>query len=153
VFQLSKASETIQTFFQRTAGRLARVTGFVQRESKVNGAQWVQTLTFGFVETPEATLNQLAQVSTDLGVPVTAQGLQDRMTDEAVEFLQAMLGESLKLFRQEESQPVEVLEQFSAVKVWDSSAIGLPAVVVKEFSDCGGDGPEASVKVQLAVEL
>jgi len=153
MFQLAKAGEAIQTFFQRTADRLARVSGFVQRASKITGAHWIQTLTFGFIETPDATLNQLAQVSTDLGVPVTAQGLQDRMTDEAVAFLQAMFSESLKLFRQEQSLPVEVLERFSAVDVLDSSAIGLPAVMVKEFPGCGGDGPEASVKVQLVVEL
>jgi hypothetical protein len=153
MFQLSKAGEAIQTFFQRTADRLARVSGFVQRESKVTGAHWVQTLTFGFIETPEATLNQLAQVSTDLGVPVTPQGLEERMTDEAVEFLQAMFGESLKLLRQEHSLPVELLDRFSAVELLDSSAIGLPAVMVKEFPGCGGDGPKASVKVQLLVEL
>jgi hypothetical protein len=61
-----------------------------RRGSKVTGAHWVQTLTFGFIETPEATLNQLAQVSADLGVSVTPQGLEDRRTDEAVQFLPAM---------------------------------------------------------------
>jgi hypothetical protein len=132
---------------------LARGTGFVRRESKVNGAQWVQTLTFGFIETPEATLNQLAQVSTDLGVPVTPQGLEERMTDAAVRFLRSMLGESLKLFRQELSLPVELLDRFSAVHLLDSSSVALPAVMADEFPGCGGDGPEASAKVQLMVEL
>jgi hypothetical protein len=153
MFQLSNASEAIQTFFQRTADRLARVTGFVKHESKVTGAQWVQTLTFGFIETPEATLNQLAQVSTDLGVPVTPQGLEERMTDAAVRFLRSMLGESLKLFRQEQSLPVELLDRFSAVHLLDSSSVALPAVMADEFPGCGGDGPEASAKVQLMVEL
>ena len=153
MFQLSKAGEAIQTFFQRTADRLARVSGFVQRESKVTGAHWVQTLTFGFIETPEATLNQLAQVSADLGVSVTPQGLEDRMSDAAVQFLQAMLSESLKLFRQEQSLPVELLDRFSAVELLDSSSVGLPASMADEFPGCGGDGPEASVKVQLLVEL
>jgi hypothetical protein len=153
MFQLSNTSEAIQTFFQRTADRLARVTGFVKHESKVTGAQWVQTLTFGFIETPEATLNQLAQVSTDLGVPVTPQGLEERMTDAAVRFLRSMLGESLKLFRQEPSLPVELLDRFSAVHLLDSSSVALPAVMADEFPGCGGDGPEASAKVQLMVEL
>jgi len=73
------------------------VTGFVKHESKVTGAQWVQTLTFGFIEMPEATLNQSTQVSTDLGVPVTPQGLEERMTDAAVRFLRSLLSKSLKL--------------------------------------------------------
>jgi hypothetical protein len=124
-----------------------------RRGSKVTGAHWVQTLTFGFIETPEATLNQLAQVSADLGVSVTPQGLEDRRTDEAVQFLPAMLSESLKLFRQEQSLPVEWLDRFSAVELLDSSSVRLPASMADEFPGCGGDGPKASVKVQLLVEL
>ena len=135
MFQLAKAGEAIQTFFQRTAERLARVSGFVQRASKITGAHWIRNLTFGFIETPEATLNQLAQVSTDLGVPVTPQGLEERMTDEIVAFLQAMFGESLKLFRQEHSLPVELLDRFSAVELLDSSVIGLPGSL--RISDLG----------------
>jgi hypothetical protein len=67
--------------------------------------------------------------------------------------MQSMLGESLKLFRQEQSLPVELLDRFSAVELLDSSSVGLPASMADEFPGCGGDGPEASVKVQLLVEL
>jgi hypothetical protein len=93
----------------------------------------------------------VAQVSTDWGVLVTPQGLEERMTDEAVRFRCAMLGESLKLFRQEQSRPVELLDRFSAVHLLDSSSVALPARMADEFPGCGGDGPEASVKVQLDV--
>jgi hypothetical protein len=110
-------------------------------------------LTFGFLETPEATLNELAQVSEDLGVSLTAQGLDSRLTDRAVSLLQAMFQESLRLFRQHQSLPIELLERFSAVYLLDSSSVALPDRLQNEFPGCGGDGPVASLKVQLVVEL
>ncbi len=140
-------------FFQTTANRLARVTGFVQRESKVTGAHWLQVLTFGLLETPDASLNQLAQVSEDLGVPLTGQGVDERLTEAAVNFAKAMFSESLTLFRHQTSLPVEILERFSAVELLDSSSIALPESLKDEFPGCGGDGPAASLKVQLLVEL
>lgn len=153
MFQLAHASETLQTFFLTTANRLARKTGFVQRESKVTGAHWLQMLTFGFQEKPEANLNELAQVSEDLGVPLTAQGVDGRMTEAAVNFEKALFQESLTLFRQQQSLPVEILERFSAVELLDSSVIALPDSLKDEFPGCGGDGPAASLKVQLLIEL
>jgi hypothetical protein len=153
MFQLSSFSKPIQGFFTTTAERLARATGFVQRQSKVTGAHWLQTLTWGFVEKPDASLNDLAQASEDLGVAVTPQGLHDRLTDSAVDFAKAAFQQSLDLFRQEQSLPVELLERFTEVQVQDSSSIALPESLKEEFPGCGGDGPTASVKVQLLVEL
>jgi hypothetical protein len=153
MFQLATASQTLQTFFTTTAHRLARVTGFVQRQSKVTGAHWLQMLTFGFLDTPDATLNQLAQVSEDLGVPLTGQGIDERLTQAAVDFEKAMFRESLTLFRRQQSLPVEILERFTAVELLDSSRIALPESLKDEFPGCGGDGPAASLKVQLLVEL
>jgi hypothetical protein len=64
-----------------------------------------------------------------------------------------MVGESLKLFRQEQCRSIEWLDRFSAVYLLDSSSVALPASMADEFPGCGGDGPEASVKAQLMVEL
>jgi hypothetical protein len=153
MFQLASAGQTLQTFFQGTANRLARKTGFVQRDSKVTGGHWIQMLTFGFLENPEASLNQLAQVSEDLGVPLTGQGVDERLTEAAVNFEKAMFRESLTLFRLQQSLPVEILERFTAVELPDSSVIALPDSLKDEFPGCGGDGPAASLKVQLPVEL
>jgi hypothetical protein len=153
MFQLTSATETLQTFFTVTADRMARTTGFVERTSKVTGAHFLQTLTFGFLENPEATLNELAQVSEDLGVVLTAQGLDERLSQSAVAFLRAMFAESLGLFRQRHSLPVELLERFSAVYLLDSSTLALPDHLQDEFPGCGGDGPLASLKVQVVVEL
>lgn len=58
----------IQTFFTQTANQVARTAGFVERVSKVTGALFLQTLVFGFLENPDASLNNLTDTGQDLGV-------------------------------------------------------------------------------------
>ena len=53
VTHLSTALHRVVT---TTANQLARETGFVQRASKLTGAAFVQTLLFGWLNNPQATL-------------------------------------------------------------------------------------------------
>jgi len=151
--KIANTSEIVQTFFGETAEQVARETGFVQRTSKVSGAHWLRTWVFGFLETPDATLNQLAQVSTDLGVDLTAQGVDDRVAAPAERYMAAMFRRSLELFRTHFALPLTLLERFSEVQVLDSTQIALPACLQDEFPGSGGAASEASLKVHLLLEL
>lgn len=142
----------LQTFFNSQADSVARSTKFVQRESKLNGALFLQTLVFGFIENPQATLNELIELSADLGVDISKQGLHDRLP-RALPFLKQMFAECLALFRHEWRLDVAVLNRFSSVYITDSTVIALPSALQDEFPGCGGDGPQAAVKVQLTIEL
>jgi len=77
-----------------------RETGFVQHKSKMTGACFVQTRVLGWLANPEASLNQLVQVSADLGVDIRVAGLQQRLTCAAVRFLKALLQQALGWFRE-----------------------------------------------------
>ena len=142
----------IQTFFNQTANHVARTTGFVERASKLTGAVFLQTLTFGFLNDPEASLSGLVETSQDLDVPITKQGLQTRIT-EAVPFLKEMFQHGLTLFRHTLPLDLKLLQQFTAILITDSSTLALPNVLKDEFSGCGGDGPAAAVKVQLTLDF
>ena len=50
-------------------------SGWQQRRSPLSARQFVQTLVWGFLEAPEATLGQLAQVAHATGALVTPQAL------------------------------------------------------------------------------
>jgi len=152
MFDLQKASATIQEFFTATATTLARRTQFVQRESKLTGAKFAQTMVFGFLDEPAATLNDLAQTSAEVGVSITPQGLDERLNPQAVEFLKQLFQQSLVWFRNTTPLDVSFLTQFSAVEITDSTVIALPESLQEEFPGCGGDGPAAAVKVQLVFE-
>ena len=53
---LNRASKPISDFFGKTARRLAAVTRFVQRESKMSGPLFLKTLVFGWSKDPNASL-------------------------------------------------------------------------------------------------
>lgn len=142
----------IQTFFNQTANQVARTTGFVERASKLTGALFLQTLTFGFLADPNASLSGLVETSQDLDVTITKQGLQTRIT-HAVPFLKEMFQQGLQLFRNSLPLDLKLLQQFTAIFITDSSTIALPDVLKEEFPGCGGDGPAAAVKIQLTLEF
>lgn len=153
MYALADSDVAIQEFFTATADEVARETRFVVRTSKVSGAHWLQVWVFGFLETEDATLNQLAQVSTDLGVALGAQGLDNRLSRTAVAFMQQMFEKSWHLFRTQTALPVGLLKRFVAVHVIDSTHVALPDAMAALFPACGGDGPVAGLKVQLLLDL
>ena len=149
---ISTLAPTIQTFFNQTANQVARTTGFVERTSKLSGAMFLQTLTFGFINDPEASLSGLVETSQDLNVAITKQGLQTRIL-AAVPFLKAMFQRGQLLFRNALPLDLKLLQQFTAIFITDGSTVALPDVLKDEFPGCGGDGPAAALKLQLTFEL
>jgi hypothetical protein len=146
-------STRLRTFFQETATRVARETQFVQRLSKVTGAVFAQTWIMGFVHAPQASLGQLTETAGELGVDISEQGLDQRLSTKTVHFFKQLLAEALAVFRNELSLELPVLEQFTAILLQDSTVLALPASLQAEFPGCGGDGPAATAKVQLLFEL
>lgn len=149
---ISTLAPKIQTFFNQTANQVARATGFVERASKLTGALFLQTLTFGFLDNPDASLSGLVETGTDLDVIITKQGLQTRIT-KAVPFLKEMFQQGLLLFRNMLPLDLKLLQQFTAIYITDGSTMALPEVLKKEFPGCGGDGSDAAVKMQLTFEF
>src|SRR6266545_7558290 len=87
--QVAVAMQDVLTF---VAQRLARETQFVQRESKLDGATFVQTLVFTYLADPDATLDELTQTAAALNVDITSAGLTQRFTPAAATFLERVLG-------------------------------------------------------------
>ena len=98
MIEVTHLAPELQDFFTRVAERVARETKFVQRESKLTGALFLRALVFGFADEPQANLEDLVETLDALGVPITKQGLQDRIMD-AVPFVKTMFERSLRLLR------------------------------------------------------
>jgi hypothetical protein len=146
-------AQAFRTFFEKTAETAARQTKFVIRRSKLTGSIFVQTLVCGWAEQPEASLNDLAETAADLGVSITAQGLDERINAAAVALFEALSQESLRWFQQRRPLDVAVLRQFTAVEILDSSYIALPATLKESYPGSAGDGPAACLKVQLLLDF
>lgn len=153
MINISRMGQALQNIFGETADEVARETQFVQRESKLTGTKFLQTFVLGFVQHPEASLNLLCQVAADLGVEITKQGLQKRLTSKAVAFLQTMFDDSKEALQNKVPIPLTLLTQFTAVQLVDSSGIALPDSLVDEFPGAGGDGPQAGMKLQTIWEF
>ncbi|MDP9473893.1 MAG: hypothetical protein M3Q71_25075, partial [Chloroflexota bacterium] len=118
---LAPLCRRLHVLFAETAATVARQTGFVQRDSKLSGPLFLLVLVTGFLHQPAASLNFLAQVAGDLGVPLTRQGLHQRLGAPAVAFLRAMLQHSLQALHSKTQLPLPVLTQFAAVYLHDST--------------------------------
>ena len=79
--------------------RIARDTGFVQRESKLGGMEFPGLMTQVLYACPDATLNQMSGMLKDINpdLEISAPGLQQRIVGNGREFLKQMLSEALNL--------------------------------------------------------
>jgi hypothetical protein len=78
--QVARAMREVLT---TTADAAAKATQFVRRTSPLGGATFSQTLVFGFLGNPQASLEELTQTAATLGVPITPQALDQRFTPTA----------------------------------------------------------------------
>ena len=85
----------------------------------------------------------------ELGVEITGQGLDERINEGAVEFMQQQFSKSIEIFRNDSQVEIEILQQFRAVELLDSTTIPLPDRLLEKYSVCAGEGPDSSLKVQL----
>ena len=145
--------EALQKIFGETAAEVARETKFVQRESQMTGSKFLQTWVMGFLQHPKASLNMLCQVARDLGVAITKQGIQKRLTPATIQFFEKMFECAKTTFQNKIPIPLELLTQFTAVELVDSSGIALPDSLADEFPGAGGDGPKAAMKLQTVWEV
>ena len=149
-------AQTLQTLLTTTADALARRTGFVQRQSKMSGALFAQALVFGWLATPHASLENLAQAAAAVGVAISPQGLDQRCTEAAAVFLEALLGAAVQAVVTAEPVAIPLLQRFSAVVLVDCSTIVLPDALAPWWPGCGGRTPEhtaAALKIGVRYDL
>src|SRR5215510_4791510 len=151
--QVARAMREILT---TTAAEAGRATRFVQRTSPLNGATFSQTLVFGFLGNPQATLEELTQTAAALGIEISPQALDQRFTASAAACLHQVLVAAIARVITAEPVAIPLLERFTAVYVQDSSTIILPEVFAAQWHGCGGStasSASAALKLQARLEM
>ena len=125
---LPQVPEKMQTILQTVADEVAPQTGCVKRNRKLTGSALAQTLVFGWLEHPEASYQQLTETAATLGIQVSRQALEQRLTPETAEMFKLTLEAAIPEMLEVASRPqvVPLLEQFTGVYVQDSTWISLP---------------------------
>lgn len=150
---LPQLTESIKTVLTQVADEAAHATGFVQRESKLDGATFVQTLTFGWLSDPAASLAALTQTTATLGVTITPQGLEQRFTAAGAHLLERVLASAVQQVAQTEPAALPLLQRFNGVYLLDSTQIALPSQLAAQWPGSGGGHApsegQASLKLQV----
>jgi hypothetical protein len=152
---IPRVAEAMQTVLTNEADRIAGEKRFVQRESKMGGAEFAQTLAFGWMSNSQATLEQLAQTAASLGVEISPQGLDERFKEEAADYLQEVLAVGVRQVITAQAVAMPILERFSRVYIQDSTVLQLPEELVSTWLGCGGTGAKgkAAIKAEVRWEL
>jgi hypothetical protein len=130
-----------------------QTSGFVERRSKMDGVVFIQTWVLGCMKKAGISLNELAQVSTKLGVPISAPGLDQRIDAEAVSMLQKVFQESLQQMAGQQRLEIGLLERFRAVYISDSTQMELPPALSDCFPGSGGKASPAGLKIQVLYDF
>jgi hypothetical protein len=152
---IEQVADALQDVFGSVAQDLARATKFVQRESKLGGAHFVQTLVFTYLANPDATLEELSQTAAALGVAITAEGLTQRFTETAATFLQDVLAAAVQRVLAADPLAIPLLERFAGVYLEESTVIVLPDALRSLWPGCGNATAHggAALKINLRLDL
>jgi len=152
---VGEIGQAIKSVLSVVGDKVARETGFTKRESKLTGAKFAQAVVLGWLNKPEATLDELSQAAAAVGVTISAQGLDQRFSSEAAALLGQVLNSALSQIIAADPVAIPLLQRFSGVIVQDSSIISLPDALVQVWQGCGGsDGHHVSaLKLQVRFDL
>lgn len=148
---LAQVSQAMQTVLNEYAEKAAEETGLIQRRRKVTGSKFCQTLVFGWLQNPDATLEDLCQMGSVVGLEITPQGLEQRFSETASTFLYEVLQNSVKQLIQTEEVAIPLLQRFNGVYIEDSSIITLPKELTSIWLGAGGNGNRSNSAVKLQV--
>jgi len=153
---IPEIDEIVNFYSPELIEQIARETGFVQRESKLGGVEFLGVMTQGLYAHPDATLNQMSGMLKELNpqLEISGSGLQQRIVGSGREFLKRMLSEALALSvtrSLDESIP-ELLQAFRKVHLLDSTQISLPENLSSRWAGSGGCASKAGLKLQLMLD-
>ena len=150
---LTRVGSALQRLFGGIAQTAAKESGVIQRRRIFTPISLAKTFVLGFLQKPNATDEQLAQMAVQCGADVTPQAIEQRHTPRLVDFLE-------KLFRGATQEIVggnkalaPILERFTSVIVIDSSTISLPDEMQEQFRGCGGKNGSGAAALKLQTEL
>ena len=151
---LRDVGKKIQTILGPVADTLGKATGFIKR--KFSGSTFIKTLVFGWMQKPQATLEELVQSGVLNDIEISAQGLDKRFTPESANFSKAVLEQAIvEVVKAPNAVPIELLNRFSSVTLFDTTIVNLPDELTEVWAGTGGNGPTSgsALKGEVGFDL
>ena len=145
----------LQRLFGDVAETAAAESGVIQRKRKFTALSLARTYVLGFLRTPNASDEKLAQMAVQCGAAVTPQAIEQRHTPRLADFLERLFRNATKLIVGSDQALAPILERFTTVTMLDSSSISLPDEMQEQFRGCGGsyDSGASALKLQTEWDL
>jgi hypothetical protein len=155
---IPQVSQAMQTLLTTTAETADAELHFTKRPdlAKFSAATLVQTLVFGFLAHPDATIEQLTHTAARGGVSVRPQAIDQRFTFATAALLRTVLTHSLEHLIAADPVAIPLLQRFTSVRVQDSTTIVLPDALREHARGCGGrseTNTAAALKCGLQLDL
>jgi hypothetical protein len=150
---IDRTALAVQEVFGKCARAAGEVSSVIKRRRKFDAISLAQTFVLGFLQNPEASDEDLAQMAALLGVSVTPQAIDQRHTWPLVSFLEELFRKTVLLGVSSKKSLAPILERFTSVMLVDSTVIQLPNEMKARFTGCGGPHRSAQAALKLHVEL
>src|SRR5258708_9249157 len=131
---ITQIENAMNEIFNERANVLAKESGAIQRVRKFRGADLLQTLVFGWMQHPDASLETLSSMATLRKVYVSDTAIDHRFTPTCADFFHAVLEAVV-----------------AAVVLEDSSTIVLPDELAQLWRGCGGTQAHSRAALKLHV--
>ena len=142
----------ISEFFDKDfIEKLARETGFVQRERKLRGLDFFLLCVFTHTKQPYISLNDICGDLMQSGVTLCKQSLQERFNEHSVEFMRQIVGEALSKKIYKSKSPVDT--DFNRIIIGDSTSFQLPEAFRSKYRGFGGGASNSAVMIQYRYNL
>ena len=152
---LTQITDIMQEVFDNAVETTSLACDFVQRKRKLTASAFAKILVFGWLENPDASYTDLAHTARLLGVEVSRQAIEKRMTYKAAETLKATLEVAASQVVEMPPQTLPLLNSFTGVYVQDSTTITLPDELRTVWKGGRGknDHEKASLKLHLRFDV
>src|SRR5580698_5472050 len=134
---IAKVAVALQQVLGTMAEEVASATEIIVRKRKFSGLSLARTFVLGFLQNPEASDEDLAQMAMTCGVEVTPQAIEQRHTPKLVAFFEELFRRAVKVVVGSDRVLAEILERFSSVILLDSTSITVPDNLKDKFPGCG----------------
>ena len=150
---LTKVGAALQRLFGDIAQTAADESGVIRRKRKFTALSLARTFVLGFLQKPNASDEELAQIAVQCGAAVTPQAVEQRHTPRLVTFLEKLFRGATALVVGSGRALAPLLERFSQVTILDSSTITLPDEMQEQYRGCGGSHGAGAAALKLQTEL
>ena len=130
----------------------ARDTGFIERNSKLDGNMFLDILLFTHLNQKQLSLNELAiQVKKLFGIDISKQSIDKRFTDKSVEFIKSVLSKALELTIPKQDK-ID-FTKYDKVLIKDATSFQLPSNMADKYKGSGGSASSSIIKIQFEYDL